>query len=279
MRQKLLARIVVVVGLVAASLSGTTNGVTAPGLVAAYSFDEGAGNSVLDASGSGLTGVVNGATWSPQGKFGNALSFNGTNARVDITDAAPLHLTNGMTLETWVKPAALANWREVILKERPNGLSYALYASDPSSKPNTYVSLGGADRDATATTALPLNSWSHLAATYDGATLRLIVNGTQVASQAVTGNLTASTGALRIGGNSLWGEWFSGLIDEVRIYNRALTAAEVTTDMNAAVGAGVPGRNLVAHHRDLDDHGLNDRAEALPRDRPVAARCEGSGGR
>ena len=81
-----------------------------------------------------------------------------------------------------------------------------------------------------------MNTWTHLAATYDGTTVRLYVNGAQVASRAVTGNLISSTGALRIGGNTIWGEYFSGLIDEVRIYNRALTPAEIVTDMNAQVG-------------------------------------------
>jgi hypothetical protein len=52
----------------------------------------------------------------------------------------------------------------------------------------------------------------------------------------VTGAITTSTGVLRIGGNSVWGEYFKGLIDEVRMYNRALSAAEVQTDMNRPIG-------------------------------------------
>ena len=49
------------------------------------------------------------------------------------------------------------------------------------------------------------------------------MNGTQVATLAATGSIATSTGALKLGGNAIWGEWFSGLIDEVRVYNRALT--------------------------------------------------------
>ena len=89
--------------------------------------------------------------------------------------------------------------------------------------------------EARGTRQLPLNAWSHLAATYDGATLRLFVNGAQVGSRAVTGALLTSTGALRIGGNSIWGEFFQGRIDEVRIYNRALTAAEIQADMSRPI--------------------------------------------
>src|SRR5262245_21265055 len=60
------------------------------GLVAAYAFNEGAGTSTADLSGSGNAGTIAGATWTTQGKFGNALSFNGTSARVTVADAPSL---------------------------------------------------------------------------------------------------------------------------------------------------------------------------------------------
>jgi hydrogenase maturation factor HypE len=93
----------------------------------------------------------------------------------------------------------------------------------------------GGDVDTRGTGALALNAWTHVAATYDGATLRLYVNGTQAASRSVSGSIATSSGPLRIGGNSVWGEWFQGRIDEVRVYDRALSGAEIQTDMNTAV--------------------------------------------
>ena len=77
-----------------------------------------------------------------------------------------------------------------------------------------------------AVTSLPLNTWSHLATTYDGTTLRLYVNGALAGSSTIAGSIPASTGPLRLGGNAIWGEWFSGEIDDVRVYNRALSATE-----------------------------------------------------
>src|SRR5439155_1644055 len=77
-------------------------------------------------------------------------------------------------------------------------------------------------------------------ATFDGATMRLYVNGVQVASQAQTAPLAITTGTLQIGADSYAGENFAGRIDEVRIYNRALTAAEIQTDMNTAVAPATP---------------------------------------
>ena len=82
---------------------------------------------------------------------------------------------------------------------------------------------------------MPLNTWTFLTATYDGATLRLYVNGTQVSSKAVTGSMPNSSGVLRIGGNSVWGEYFAGLIDNIRVYNRALSVTEIQSDMSTRV--------------------------------------------
>jgi hypothetical protein len=211
-----------------------------PGLVASYSFDEGSGTVADDSSGNGLNGSISNATWTSAGKFGGALSFNGTSSIVDIADADALDLTAGMTLEAWVRPTALSGYRTVILKEVPGELAYSLYASNDSSRPNTWGRIGGTSYDATGTASLPLNTWTHLASTYDGTTLRLYVNGVQVASRTIAGALQTSANMLHIGGNAIWGEYFAGLIDEVRIYNHALTAAQIQSDMNAAVAGAVP---------------------------------------
>ena len=89
-------------------------------------------------------------------------------------------------------------------------------------------------------TQLPLTTWTHIAATYDGATLRLFVNGTQVGTRAVSGSIVISGNPLRIGGNSIWGEYFSGRVDDVRIYNRAISTAQIQTDMNMPVAPPAP---------------------------------------
>ena len=121
-----------------------------------------------------------------------------------------------------MRPSALGGWRTVAFKERPGGLVYGLYADQAGGRPLGEVFIGS-ERSATGTAALPLNAWTHLATTYDGSFLRLYVNGVLASSTAVTGAMAASTGVLRLGGNSVWGEWFAGLIDEVRVYDRALT--------------------------------------------------------
>ncbi|HEY6889952.1 MAG TPA: LamG-like jellyroll fold domain-containing protein, partial [Solirubrobacter sp.] len=211
----------------------------ATGPVAAYGFDEASGTTVTDSSSFGNTGVIDGATRVTGGKFGGALSFDGTNDRVRVPDSASLDLTTGMTLEAWVNPRNSSGWHNVMLKERTGDLTYALYASGTTSPSAQLTTATAGDyRMANGLAALPTNTWSHLAATYDGTTLRLLVNGAVVTSTAYTGTITVSNGDFFIGGNSVWGEWFDGLIDEVRVYDHALTTAEIQADMATAVGNG-----------------------------------------
>ena len=221
------------------NIVGASTPAAPTGLVAAYSFDDGSGTTVADASGNGHTGTITGATWAATGKYGKALQFNGTSALVTVADAASLHLSSGMTLEAWVNPSTVnANWRDVIYKGNDN--FYLEATSTNASRPDAGTIAGGSYADAFGTAVLPANSWSHLAETYDGAALRLYVNGTQVASTSHTGTIASSTNPLQIGGDSIYGQFFAGLIDEVRVYNVALTAAQIQTDQTAPVGANLP---------------------------------------
>jgi hypothetical protein len=190
---------------------------------------------VTDVSGSGNNGSVSGATRSAAGRYGGALSFDGVNDSVSIPDAASLDLTTNMTLSAWVRPATTSGWRTVILKERPGGLAYGLYTSGDVPRPQGWFTIGGGDQAVIGPTAIPVNTWHHLALTYNGAVIRLYLDGVEVIDQPQTGAVATSNNPLKIGGNAVWGEWFSGLIDEVRIYNRALTAADIQADMATPV--------------------------------------------
>jgi hypothetical protein len=217
----------------------TPSGGTPVGLVAALGFNAGSGTTAADSSGNGNTGTLNATTtWTASGRFGSALVFNGTSSSVTVADTNTLDLTTGMTLEAWVYPTVQpSSWRTIVAKEQTSGLPYFLHAgSSSSNRPATGALIAGTEPQLFGGTRLAANAWVHLAATYDGANQRLFVNGVQVSSRALTGSITVSTGPLRIGGNGVWGEYFQGRIDEVRVYNRALTQAEIQADMNTAVG-------------------------------------------
>ena len=151
------------------------------GPVAAWSFDDGAGR-LLRASEGGLDGVITGATWTTAGRYGGALMFNGIDNLVTVPANSALSLTTGMTVEAWVFPTAVSNWRTIAMKEGTTDLAYAVYASDASSKPQSVVNTGGGPLGTTCAAQLQVNVWSHLAATFDGSTHRLFVNGVLVGS-------------------------------------------------------------------------------------------------
>ncbi len=210
----------------------TSTPVSANGLVLAFGFNENSGTTLNDASGLLNNGTATNTTWTT-GKFGSALSFNGTSSWVTVNNAAALNLTNRMTLEAWVYPTTTSGWRTVIMRD-PSA-NYYLDSSNGSytgSGPSAGVN-NGTNQDVYGSSGLPLNTWSHLAATWDGTTLRVYVNGAQVASKAISQAIVASTSPLRIGGNATWGEFFAGKIDEVRVYNRALSQSEIQLDMNS----------------------------------------------
>lgn len=206
-----------------------------PGLVAAYSFNEGSGTTVADLSGNGNSGTLTNAAWTTSGKYGNALVFNGSSSLVTIQDSASLHLTTAMTLEAWVDPSSVTNeWTDVIYKGNDN---YFLEGTSSRTVPGGGGTFGSANVSAYGTAALPIGVWTHLALTYDGATLRLYVNGTQVSSAAQTGNILISSNPLQIGGDSFFGQYFSGVIDEVRVYDVALNQSQIQADMVAPVSS------------------------------------------
>jgi hypothetical protein len=191
---------------------------------------------VTDGSGNNLHGTVSGATWTTAGKFGRALSFDGVNDWVTVADTNALDLVNGMTLEAWVYPTNASSTRDVLIKEGAGADIYNLYARNWRGLPEANVFVAGSNRT-TEGSVLPTNTWTHLAATYNGNVVQLYVNGTLQSSTSASGQISTSNGALRIGGNSLWGEYFAGLIDEVRIYNFALSQPQIQSDMNSPVGS------------------------------------------
>jgi hypothetical protein len=152
-----------------------------------------------------------------------------------VPDATTLDLTTAMTLEAWVNPTQDGPvWRQAILKESRNGLAYGLYAFDDHARPSGFINASGIDIGFGGPSSLPRSTWSHLATTFDGSTQRLYVNGVLTAQRAASGPITTSNMPLKIGGNAVWGEWFKGLIDDVRVWDRALSASELKAAMETA---------------------------------------------
>ncbi len=204
--------------------------------VAAYSFDEGEGSIAHDAVGD-HDGTIDGAEWVEGGRFGGALRFDaGDEDSVEIPAGPDFDLTDGLTLEAWVKPEAERAWTPIIAKESATSQAYALYGAGPeTSTPTGFVTGDDAESaEVSSEGALEAGQWSYLTLTSDGEDLRLYVNGELVGTNpARAARLT--NGSLRIGGQGSLSHYFDGLIDEVRIYNRPLGAEEIAENMESAV--------------------------------------------
>jgi hypothetical protein len=220
-----------------ASFQLTVNAVPT-NLRAAYAFQEGSGTTTADASGSLNIGILtNGPVWTTQAVFGNALSFDGVNDFVSVPDNATLDLGGTGTIEAWVRLNALGLWHGAVAKGNANidpAHNYAMEITD-TNRVRCILGNGTASRLLDSTVTMTAGQFRHLACTWNGATLSLYIDG--VLNNSVTQNLTpaGNTSPLYIGqfgGNS---DRLSGIIDEVRIYNRGLSQAEIQFDMNTPI--------------------------------------------
>jgi glucose/arabinose dehydrogenase len=211
------------------------------GLVGAWGFDEGSGTTATDSSGSGNNGALSGAgaTWSTAGKHGGALSFNGTAGKVTVAHSASLSLSSSYTLEAWVNPTALSGYETVLIKEVTGGCGYWLQTT--GNRIASGFNSNGCREYVSTTPTIPLNQWSHLAAVFNDSanTYTLYLNGTAILTASETAAPVPNTQALVFGqsactscGNERW----RGLLDDIRIYNRPLSAAEIQADRDAGVG-------------------------------------------
>jgi hypothetical protein len=200
-------------------------------------MSEGSGASVQDTSGNGHTGTIAGATWTTAGKYGAALSFDGVNDAVTVPDSPSLDLGSRGTMAAWVKLTALNRWHSVLAKGSANNDAAHNYALEVT---NTNVvrcilGNGSAAQVLDSSSTVGANQFVHLACTWDGSTVWLYINGTlnRTAPQSVTPAGNAAALLLgKFGGNA---DWLRGSIDEVRLYNRDLVAAEILTDMNTPI--------------------------------------------
>jgi hypothetical protein len=173
-------------------------------------------------------GTVTGATYvaSPMGQ---ALSFDGSGDYVEVPDSATLRPSN-VTVECWVKSSTIKSYQYIVAKYYTGGYaSYGLYTGS-SKGLFFYVSDGGYALSNDAGTGVWDGNWHHIAGTYNGSTLRLYVDGSEVGTgKSVTKTIGYNTGKLYIGtygaGINMFN--FTGLIDEVRIWDEALPLARL----------------------------------------------------
>jgi len=205
-----------------------------PNLILWLKLDESSGETAADSSGNGNHGtLVNMADddW-VAGQIGNALDFDGGNDYVDCGNDDSLNITDEITMSAWInmsaRPAKNA-WFNLHCKEN---FAYAMYIQGADTALTTlgaYFVLDTGTKDLWNLTSIdidPSNGWAHVAVTFDNTDVKFYVNGVLDHTENEPGTINDNAGSdfIFVDGES---EWFGGSVDDIRVYNRALSGAEV----------------------------------------------------
>jgi len=192
-------------------------------MIAHYSMNEGLGTTLHDSSGFGHDGVIQGASWT-EGPFGSALDFDGAGGHVEIphSDALDIH-GDAMSITAWFSLTeynddgafVFKNSQYFLRTDNQGRLGFMLY------KPQwTEVKMSWDDR-------ILDTDWHHAAAVYDGSEMSLYLDGAIVAGTAAAGNIQQRTSDVWIGSQTGGLNQFDGLLDDVRIYDHALSGEAI----------------------------------------------------
>ena len=205
-----------------------------PSLALHLKLDESTGTTATDSSGNKLHATATGAlTWQPSGGvLAGAASFNGTDSHLEVPDHNLLDATSALTLSFWFRASTLGNNTGLVSKRVgfDNNNSYSTYLGLDG---KLHVDVVSNNNRFTSNTTFNSGKWYHIALVFNGSLaeaerVRLYVNGAldRTATESST-SIPNFTAPLRVGTLHSGGTVFDGLIDEVRIHRRALSAAEV----------------------------------------------------
>jgi alpha-tubulin suppressor-like RCC1 family protein len=233
---KVLSTGFVILAALAAATPQTQGSSCTPPPAGIVSWWAGEGNA-NDSIGTNNGTLVNGAGFT-NGEVGQAFSFNGTSSHVTIPDSPSLDsFTNNITVETWIKVNHLtpnSDWEGIVTK---GDYSWRLLAT-AGAKTVYFGATGASPLDVTGSRNVNDGQWHHVAATYDGTNMSLYVDGTLDVSHPASGSIIQTSDPVGLGycANIPFNYSFDGLVDEVSLYNRALTASEIQAIYAAGSG-------------------------------------------
>ena len=220
--------------------------VTDPTLLGWWKLDEGQGQTALDFSGNNSHGTVSDSAEWVTGPDGGALRLDG-NSWIDCGAGDGLQVAEALTIACWVNPAALSGDRGFVTLEG----SYAFKSSGDHLR---FTTPGVLDHDAD-TAILKTNAWQHVAVTFQpDLTVVFYLDGSE-AQRMPASAVNPGSGPFRIGNNQ-WNQTFTGMIDDVRVYNKVLTVEEIAQAMR--------GDTLVAWDASPDNGSTPDIDNAMP---------------
>jgi len=213
------------------------------GLVLWLKFNEGSGTTAYDSSFYNNHGTIYGAVYT-DGKFGKALSLDGVDDYVEVADSESLDITDEITIVVWAKPDGANEMGYLVAKGNPAAdQRYNLYWYGTDDRLVFWES--GSERTSDKV-FVDDNVWVQATIVIDGTTLKFYRNGVSAGTKTLSNPLESNSDALRIGhrvGDPSDARCFKGIIDEVRIYNRALSENEIKMLYYNRIGA-VPSKAI-----------------------------------
>lgn len=207
------------------------------GMLLYYALNEPSGTFVRDSSINANNGnTISSPTWT-SGRVDGGVSLNGSSQYVTGPD---VDSATNITISAWVNPSA-SHTSSIVSKHSSTSDNQGRL-SLASNTPSFTITTGGTQRTATAGSAIPSSSWSHIVGTYDGSNARLYVNGVQAGISAGTGAIATNAFAWTVGRDAnASSNYFNGVIDEVKVLSRALTLSEVDAEYDAGVAGNQSG--------------------------------------
>jgi len=208
-------------------------------LMAAWNFNEGTGTTAADFTANGNLATLSGASW-VTGKYGSGLTFNGgSSSHLSVANSPSLNISGSeMTISVWMNPLAPSTSDTVVLGKFWNtGWTdpYFQYGLEMASgnRPTFIIGTTTGYRAAVMSSAVTYGQWTHVGVTFNGTQVKFYINGVLTDTQSLTGTITARNNSMHIGSDQANGQGFKGILDDIRIYNKALSQAEIANDMNA----------------------------------------------
>jgi hypothetical protein len=226
-----------------------------PGPVAHWAFDDGAGTVAIDSSGNGSDGTLVGDPQWVAGAIGGALEFDGIDDYVDCGNPAVLDITGDITVMAWIKVAAFSKTWETILGKGDD--SYRM-SRGPGDGDSIHFGANGTGDNLNANTIVTTDTWRHVALVYNGTDKIIYIDGVEDVRAASSGNINSSGYDFVIGQNSqAAGRFLTGLIDDVQIYNKALSSLHISALANPAADADDAGSTNLLTNGGFED-GVTD---------------------
>ena len=204
---------------------------TLNGPVAEWNFDNcniSSPNDITDSSGNNLHATPFNGITTAAGKICTALSLDGSNDYAEVADNAALDISQNLTVMAWIHPDALpSSGLMTILSKDEN---YEFHINTAGNINWWWNNSSGGTRQFFSTVPVAVNTWTHIAIVYEPGSQRIVINGVERGTTAYNETLITNNDPLHIGGDQLFaGRFFDGLIDEVKVYRRALSTAEINS--------------------------------------------------